>query len=98
MTPIALEAEEKIIHFSTHICFFFPPVSIFLQLILYQKEFHFMLRGSVPLSPAISEHSAHSDPRTGWPSQTSLCVLHALEQSSSLSSELDVNNTCQKKL
>lgn len=55
-----------------------------------------MLRGSVPLSPAISEHSAHSDPRTGWPSQTSLCVLHALEQSSSLSSELDVNNTCQK--
>lgn len=25
MTPIALEAEEKIIHFSTHICFFFFP-------------------------------------------------------------------------
>lgn len=69
MTPIALEAEEKSIHFSTHTCFFFflPPVSIFLQLILYQKEFHFMLQGTVPLSPTISEHSAHSVPWTGWP-------------------------------
>ena len=56
-----------------------------------------MLQGSVPLSPTISEHSAHSVPWTGWPSQTRLCVLYALEQSSSLSSELDVNNTCQKK-
>ena len=47
--------------------FFLPPVSIFLQLILYQKEFHFMLQGTVPLSPTISEHSAHSVPWTGWP-------------------------------
>lgn len=37
------------VHLSFLFPFFFKRVSILLQLILYQKEFHFMLQGNVPL-------------------------------------------------